>query len=115
MLVGTDTVSIYALMTAIYMGFDEIYLLGIEHNYFLKPEENHRFFQNAIHQKDQIKRISSTLNHKSYNTFLLEGTAKIFNLYLLLDKNSNCKIYNTSKDSLLDIFDFKNFKKIFEN
>ena len=54
-------------------------------------------------------------NYKSYNKILLRGMVQIFNHYQILNKNSNCKIYNTSKDSLLDIFDFRNFKKIVED
>ena len=115
MVLNANTVSIYALLASIYMGFDEIYLLGMDHNYMCKSEVDSRFYKHSIHQKDQTKRISDMYNYKSYNKILLEGMVQIFNHYQILNENSNCKIYNTSKDSLLDIFDFRNFKKIVED
>lgn len=115
MVLSANTVSIYALLASIYMGFDEIYLLGMDHNYMCKSEVDSRFYKHSIHQKDQIKRMSDMYNYKSYNKILLRGMVQIFNHYQILNKNSNCKIYNTSKDSLLDIFDFRNFKKIVED
>ena len=41
-----DTVSIYSLIFAIYMGFSEIYLLGMDHNYICNNENNYRFYKN---------------------------------------------------------------------
>ena len=115
MLWNANTVSIYALITAIYMGFDEIYLLGMDHNYVCKSKGDFRFYKNSIHQKDEEKRFIDMTNYKSYNKILLEWTGHIFNHYQILNENSNCKIYNTSNESLLDVFDFRNFKKIVEN
>ena len=53
---NADTVSIYALIFAIYMGFSEIYLLGMDHNYICNNESNYRFYQNGIHQKNEMER-----------------------------------------------------------
>ena len=64
MVLSANTVSIYALLASIYMGFDEIYLLGMDHNYMCKSEVDSRFYKHSIHQKDQIKRMSDMYNYK---------------------------------------------------
>ena len=98
-----DTVSIYSLIVAIYMGFSEIYLLGMDHNYICNKESDYRFYKNAIHQKNEDKRLikdSSRTKHASL------GIYKIFSQYELLTNNSHTKIYNSSRNSLLDIFNY---------
>ena len=51
-----DTASIYSLIFALYMGFSEIYLLGMDHNYICNNESNYRFYQNGIHQNNEVER-----------------------------------------------------------
>ena len=104
MIWSANTVSIYALVAAIYMGFDEIYLLGMDHNYMCTSEKDWRFYKDAIHQKDEVKR---SMNAKSHVQHTFIATGKIFEHYQILKDNSNCKIYNTSDISLLDIFEYK--------
>ena len=97
---SASTVSTYAILAAIYMGFSEIYLLGVDHNYIcLGDEENHRFYKSSIHQKDEIKRMKL----KKSDEFM--GTAKVFFEKELISVNTDySKIYNCSKESLLDMF-----------
>ena len=70
MIWSANTVSIYALIFAIYMGFDEIYLVGMDHNYMcIQKENDYRFYKNALHQKDEVKRSlknSSYIRHSLY-------------------------------------------------
>ena len=97
---SANTVSIYTLIVAIYMGFDEIYLLGMDHNYMCKSESDWRFYKEAIHQKDEVKR---SMNGKSHvqDDFIAGG--KIFEHYQILKDNHEIKIYNCSSSSLLDM------------
>mgnify|MGYP000527634935 CR=1 FL=1 len=40
------------------MGFSEIYLLGVDHNYICKDvESNFRFYKSSIHQNNEISRM----------------------------------------------------------
>jgi len=34
------------------MGFSEIYLVGMDHNYICNKENNHRSYKNGIHQNN---------------------------------------------------------------
>lgn len=104
-----DTVSIYAIIFAIYMGFSEIYLLGMDHDYICNNESNCRFYKNGIHQKNESNRITKGSSRTKKESL---GIYKVFSQYELLLKNSNTKIYNTSRNSLLDVFNYVTFNDV---
>lgn len=103
-----STASTYALISAIYMGFSEIYLLGVDCNYICQSkEENYRFYKNAIHQVDEQKRMNYCQSDRIF------GTARIFLEKEIIARNIyDTKIYNCSSDSLLDMFEKKQLKDI---
>lgn len=104
-----DTISIHSIIVAIYMGFSEIYLLGMDHNYICNNKSNYRFYKDGIHQNDEDERMlkdTSLTKHLSFSIY------KIFHQYELLSNNSDTEIYNTSRNSLLDIFEYVTFKDI---
>ena len=103
-----DTVSIYSLIFAIYMGFSEIYLLGMDHNYICNNESNYRFYKNGIHQNNEVERIIKSASRTKHLSF---GMYKIFHQYELLSNNSHTKIYNSSRDSLLDVLKYVQFNE----
>ena len=94
------------------MGFKEIYLLSMDHNYICNNESNYRFYQNGIHQNNEVER---TIKGASRTKHLSFGEYKIFHQYELLSNNSHTKIYNTSRNSLLDIFNYVRFKDVINN
>ena len=98
-----DTVSIFALIFAIYMGFNEIYMLGMDHNYICNNKSKKRFYQNGIHQYNEDERLlkgSSEVKHSSIALY------NIFSQYEILKNNTSKQIYNISNNSLLDVFDY---------
>ena len=105
--------SVYALIIALYMNFDEIYLLGIDHSYLSYNDPASYRFHND--DKNSSKKTSEEIkrnlefHQKSQNSIILEGTHLAFEQYTLIAKNSNTKIYNLSPKSILDIFPRKNF------
>jgi len=104
-----ESVSIYALIFALYMGFDEIYLLGMDHDYFLYDDENKmRMYSQAIHQKDELKR---TFGDSFYiEEFLRQHN--IFKKYKAFSDNTDCKIYNASNGGILKVFPRVRFNEI---
>jgi len=106
---SANTVSVYALIIAIYMGFDEIYLLGMDHNYICKSKNDSRFYQNGLHQKDEVSR---SMNGKSYAQHAFIASGKIFEHYQILKDNNACQIFNCSNSSLLDIYKCKDLGEI---
>ena len=107
-----DTVSIYSLIFAIYMGFSEIYLLGMDHNYICNNESNYRFYKNGIHQNNEVERIIKGYSRTKHLSF---GMYKIFQQYELLTNNSHTKIYNSSRNSLLDVFNYVTLEEVINN
>jgi hypothetical protein len=103
-----STCSVYAIIVAIYMGFDEIYLLGMDHNHPFLNKKDMRFYKDAIHQRDEIER---TLGSKSYNQNAFQTLAEIFSQYYVLNKLSS-KIVNLSQGSSIDIFNYDSLKNI---
>ena len=104
-----DTVSIYALILAIYMGFSEIYMLGMDHNYICNKESNYRFYNNGIHQHNEQQRSlkgSSKVKHFS------KGLYNIFSQYEMIKNNTPKSIYNVSSNSLLDVFEYVKLAKV---
>ena len=98
-----DTVSIFALIFAIYMGFNDIYMLGMDHNYICNEKSKKRFYQNGIHQYNEEERLlkdSSEVKHES------KALHNIFSQYEILKNNTSKQIYNISNNSLLDVFDY---------
>ena len=84
----------------------------MDHNYICNKESDYRFYKNGIHQKNEDERLikdSSRTKHVSL------GMYKIFSQYELLSDNSDTKILNTSKDTLLDVFKYVTLKTLFNN
>jgi len=107
MIWGASSVSTYALIIAIYMGFDKIYLLGIDHNYIcLEKEEDYRFYKNAVHQLNEEKRM------KLKKSDLFFGTGKVFLEKELIAENIEKHIFNCSSKSLLNMFKKVSLKEI---
>jgi len=106
-----STCSVYAIIAAIYMGFSEIYLLGMDHNQPFLNKKEMRFYKKAIHQKDEIKRV---LNNKSFNKHSFEALSNIFAQYEILNK-SKSKIINLTQGGTVDIFDRNTLESIHKN
>ena len=94
------------------MGFKEIYLLSMDHNYICNNESNYRFYQNGIHQNNEVER---TIKGASRTKRLFFGEYKIFHQYELLSNNSHTNIYNSSINSLLDVFKYVKFNESIMN
>ena len=94
------------------MGFKEIYLLSMDHNYICNYESNYRFYQNGIHQNNEVER---TIKGASRTKRLFFGEYKIFHQYELLSNNSHTNIYNSSINSLLDVFKYVKFNESIMN
>lgn len=106
-LIRTYCASLYALQIAISLGFKRIYLLGIDHNYFLiRDSKNYRFYGQTENQKKEAKTNNSIDS--------IKNLYEVFSLYNQLNRLPNVKIVNLSKESLLTFLDFEKFEKVFK-
>ncbi|MGQ4001745.1 hypothetical protein QIW49_05435 [Francisellaceae bacterium CB300] len=106
-----EAVSIYSLILAIYMGFDEIYLLGMDHDYFLYENESQmRMYSSAKHQQNEFARTYG-------DTFYVKEFLRqynIFSKYKVFDDKSSSKIFNASNGGILKVFPRVKFKDLFD-
>lgn len=110
---SAGTGSVYALIVALFLGFSEIYLLGIDHSYLNYSDySKSRFYDTTI--KNLYAEIENTekLHNSSQNTLILKGTHHSFEQYAMMQKISDSKIINLSPKSIIDIFERKEYSDI---
>lgn len=105
------SVTIMALQSAIFMGFSEIYLLGCDHYSILNYSEGYA----NKHFYPEEKSMLITDRSSKFKESLIYYT-QLWEQYELLNaiaKNKNIKIFNATKQSLLDVFDKVDYKSLF--
>lgn len=112
------TVMSMMLCLAIYMGFDEIYLLGVDCTSSLS--QNGHFikgYMNSNIRRLDMKRIAKRLKK---NIVTEEEVAKyyydrVINVYEIINqyvKKKNVKIYNATRGGALEVYERKNLEEI---
>jgi len=104
------TVTYAALQLAVYMGFNEIYLLGIDFNYSIVRNSKGQVIKN-----DSVKDyFTNEINNEGINlpnldySYLAYKSAKKY-----CDKNK-IKIYYATREGKLDVFEKVHFDELFE-
>ena len=115
-------VIVATLITASYMGFEEIYLLGCDHSELAVPSQQyyegfkhfHKNMEYDTNDPEQIKKYA--LDIFSYETHMYHYQTLFRNYRLLKEKlkkeRSAVKIFNATPNSFLDVFPFVNFEDI---
>jgi len=108
-----QSATIMSLYAALYMGFEEIYLLGCDHDWILHLNTSRHFYDESQH----------ALNRNGYNEWSAGGLDGYFRDYLRLwsqyqslqkiAERSNCRIVNATAGGLLDVFPRANFETLF--
>jgi hypothetical protein len=108
-----STSSVWGIMLALYMGFDEIYLIGVDNNLICLPRDNPRFIKGGIgHINEQKITELGTFSWNYFTSFHLARTLKQYEFMNLLYPD---KIYNCSKVSMADMFPFIHYDDILDN
>jgi len=107
---GMQTVVQLAIMTAIYMGCSEIYLLGLDHDWLSRTGEQLNFYSdpNATGQPTQ------DAGSWTYRT-LMEALVVMWQLYERLGKladREGIKIINATRGGFLDVFERACYEEI---
>lgn len=96
------------LITARYMGFSEIYLLGCDHDWLKNRnmKKHDRFYSQDY--------LQGYLENVTYEE-CMAGVHELFRSYRILkNKLNNIKIYNCSPGSYLDVFEFADYHEVIE-
>lgn len=118
---GFQNVIIYAINTAIYMGFKEIYLLGVDMTGFLEHFEynkvNNQWGHSYTKTEEEIALILKTLKKNNIdNEFYLKTYGKTLEQLKIMLSNAsrkNVKLLNASDHGAIDFLPRVNYDKIF--
>lgn len=119
---GFQNVIIYAINTAIYMGFKEIYLLGVDMTGFLEHFEYNKIndqWGHAYHktQEEKEKNMQTLIEMNIDNEFYLKTYGKTLEQFKLIKKyaqSKNVKLSNASQHGALDVLERVNYNDIFK-
>lgn len=106
------TVTITCIQLAIYMGFEEIYLIGVDHNYSKIINEKGEVVEDTsvkdyfteVYDKD----IKNELTHD-----IGSATKSFCDVEMLSRKLKTFKVYNATRGGKLEVFERKNFDDLF--
>lgn len=97
------TVTYGAIQLAVYMGFSEIYLLGIDHNYAITRDSKGNIIKNHAGEQGYALGMSDYMNMK--NLPRIEETTIAFETAEKLSYRYNFRIYNCTRGGKLEAFE----------
>ena len=118
---GFQNVIVYAINTALYMGFKKIYLLGVDMTGFLEHFEYNKVNDQWGHsysktQEEKEKIIKILQEQKIDNEFYLKTYGKTFEHLKTMQANvlaKNAKLFNASEHGALDFIPRVDYETIF--
>lgn len=117
-IMGPQSVAILALEIALYMGFQTIYLLGVEHDTLQTNRYTHFYdydasiASKASDEEDRQGNLHSTFGEQ------LKCVSKLWEQYEILKKIAERKgvnIYNATRGGVLDVFERVNFDTLWDS
>jgi len=105
---------VLALISALYMGFETIYLLGCDHDLLAYPAKKaHIGFKRFYEPKQDMTAYKEKANYED----MIESGLRLFRNYRLLKEKTaklypQVKIYNATPNSFLDVFPMIKFEDI---
>lgn len=108
--IGHSTVSYVAIQLAIYMGFKEIYLLGIDHNFYKMTDKNNKIIVNNQVDKNHFGKTKESNKNLVFDSFGAEMDYISAKNYA--DKH-DIKIFNATRGGRLEIFPRIDFDSLF--
>ena len=105
------TVTYGAIQIAVYMGFKEIYLLGVDHNYSVyRDSKGH-----SIKQKKKANNYSKYISDLVLPNNLprIEETTIAYETAEVITKKMGIKVYNATRGGKLEAFERRDFDSLF--
>ena len=110
-----QSVSIMALMSAICMGFSEIYLLGCDHDWILHMYESRHFYSEDKHAFTRVSGVNSEWKGTEDMETSCRNYVILWQQYKLLRHLAAAKgtaIYNATEGGMLDVFPRVSFSQL---
>lgn len=103
------TVTFEALQLAIYMGYTEIYLLGVDHNYSVKVDS-----KGHVTRDNSIKDYFEGLYKTDITMMNYEATTAAFQaVHEYCQRTGKAKVYNATRGGKLEVFERVNYDSLF--
>lgn len=112
---GVESVPVMALMIAMYLGFKEIVLLGVDHDHFLSSHYQYAFDLKVQKGRDITANADGTLRTSRYDDF--QSLARLWRQYRAISniaKENSIRIFNSTPGGALDEFERLPFQAWFE-
>ncbi|MGO4133795.1 hypothetical protein ACEQ6A_04430 [Rhizobium brockwellii] len=109
-----ESVPVMALMIAMYLGFKEIILLGVDHDHFLSSSYQYAFDLKVQKGKDITANADGTLQTNRHDDF--QSLARLWRQYRAISnisKANGIRIFNSTPGGALDEFDRRPFQAWF--
>lgn len=103
------TVTYDAIQLAIYMGYSEIYLLGVDHNYSVKTDS-----KGHITRDESVKDYFEGLEKTAITAMNYEATTAAFEAARRYADNHNIVIKNATRGGKLEVFERIDFDALVE-
>ncbi len=108
---AAEAASIYGIMVADFLGFDSLYLLGMDHDYFLHSHSSEmRAYKEAEHQKHEQ-------NQDLDDDFYIQELFSLYKIsikYKFLKESLRINVLNASAGGVLKIFERCSYEKLFK-
>lgn len=105
--IAGETVLYNAIQLAVYMGFKEIYLLGVDHNYAKKIDAEGNLIYDA-----SVKDYFGTLQSKDYTVQNVDTSTKAFEKAREECEKRNITIRNVTRGGKLEVFERKQLEDV---
>ena len=109
-IISASTSSVWGILLALFMGFKEIYLLGIDNNNICLPRDRQRFKEGGSNHDES----QGGIDYFSWNYFTSFHLSRTLKQYYYINKifKDKSNIYNCSRVSMADMFAYKNFEEL---
>lgn len=107
------TVTCTLIQIAMYMGYKEIYLLGVDHTLNYKADSNGNIELKAYHFKG-AQNIDKPIKLTQYAQDVFEYSTNGYKLCEKESRRSGVRIYNATRGGKLEVFERVNFDSLFE-
>ncbi|PCK88715.1 hypothetical protein CPT32_00465 [Rhizobium sophoriradicis] len=110
-----ESVPVMALMIAMYLGFKEIVLLGVDHDRFLSSTYQYAFDLKVQKGKDFTVNADGTLTRGRHDEF--QQLARLWRQYRAISKiaeANDIRVFNSTPGGALDEFERRPFESWFE-
>lgn len=106
------TVTFTCMQIAVYMGFKEIYLLGVDHNYQKIIDENGNIIEDNTVEDYFCKGYDNDIKDIVVHD-MGQNTRAYIDAKKFCDQKGNIKIYNSTRGGRLEVFERINFDALF--